>query len=405
MKKRLIVILGDSLLLTFLGLIYAWSVFKKPLAAANGWNDSQLTWTFTICMFLFCLGGFAGAKISQKISQRTATWICGAVIGISFVLLGYIDSLWQLYVLYGVAVGFSTGIIYNCVLSTGNKWFPDKAGLIAGLLLMFFGAGSLILSPVSNYLISSFGLKTAFLIIGIAFAIIVFLAGFCVVSPTKGELNIPMIAAKSDKVEKQYTPKQMIKTSDFWFYFIWCMLGTAIGIAVVGQVFTVSSFMGLNDSSSALIVSLFAVSSGIGRFCFGYFYDRKGRLLTTVIISVMYIIGGISFLFGLEIASIVLVTVGFFFIGTAYGAVTPTNANFARSFFGNENYPTNFSIINFNLLIAVFLGQFIGSTLYMKTGGYTAMAAAVTITSVILFAVQFFIGKRSNDLTSIAEEK
>lgn len=73
MKKRLIVILGDSLLLTFLGLIYAWSVFKKPLAAANGWNDSQLTWTFTICMFLFCLGGFAGAKISQKISQRTAT--------------------------------------------------------------------------------------------------------------------------------------------------------------------------------------------------------------------------------------------------------------------------------------------------------------------------------------------
>ena len=73
--------------------------------------------------------------------------------------------------------------------------------------------------------------------------------------------------------------------------------------------------------------------------------------------------------------------------------VTPTNANFARSYFGNKNYATNFSLINFNLLVTVFLGQFVGSTLYMKTGSYTATATAVLILAVLSLILQFFIKK------------
>ena len=103
---------------------------------------------------MFCLGGFGGAQLSKRFSHRLITQICGGLIGFSFVLMGFMTSLWQIYVLYGVIIGFAVGIVYNCVLSTGNRWFPDKAGLIAGLLLMFFGAGSLILSPFSNLLLS-----------------------------------------------------------------------------------------------------------------------------------------------------------------------------------------------------------------------------------------------------------
>ena len=71
--------------------------------------------------------------------------------------------------------------------------------------------------------------------------------------------------------------------------------------------------------------------------------------------------------------------------------MTPTNANFARSFFGNKNYATNFSLVNFNLLVAVFLGQFVGSTLYMRSGGYLYTAIAITVIAALSLILQFFI--------------
>ncbi len=311
--------------------------------------------------------------------------------------MGFMTSLWQIYVLYGIVIGFAVGIVYNCVLSTGNRWYPDKAGLIAGLLLMFFGAGSLILSPISNALLSLFGLKISFTIIGIVFAAVLILGGINVRAPSKSEASLfsnaedTSIAKEKTFQVKDFEPKEMLKTANFWIYFIWCILVSAIGLAILGQIATLSSYVGMNETMCALMVSLFAVCSGVGRFFFGSFYDKKGRFLTMSIFGILFTLGGISMIIGVMNSSSLFTVFSLIFFGTAYGGVTPTNANFARSFFGNRNYATNYSLVNFNLLVAVFLGQFVGSTLYMKTGGYFATAVAITVISVASLFLQFFI--------------
>ena len=396
MKKRLFIILSDSILLIFLGLVYAWSVFKKPLSLAYGWNDSQLTWTFTICMFMFCLGGFGGAQLSKRFSHRLITQICGGLIGFSFVLMGFMTSLWQIYVLYGVIIGFAVGIVYNCVLSTGNRWFPDKAGLIAGLLLMFFGAGSLILSPFSNLLLSKLGTRIAFVVIGILFAAVLILGGLNVRVPSEDESKTLLGEVKTNtnktaSSSRDYEPKEMMKTANFWIYFVWCILVSAIGLALLGQIATVSASVGMKDTACALMVSLFAVFNGVGRFFFGSFYDKKGRGLTMTIFGILFILGGILMILGVKLGSALPIVLSLVLFGIAYGGVTPTNANFARSFFGNKNYATNFSLVNFNLLVAVFLGQFVGSTLYVRSGGYLYTAIAITVIAVLSLILQFCV--------------
>lgn len=393
MKKRYLILASDSILLIFLGLVYGWSVFKKPLEAAYGWNDSQLTWTFTICMFMFCIGGFLGAELSKKISHKILTIISSFAIGLSFVLMGFMTSLWQIYVLYGVVVGFVVGLVYNCVLATGNKWFPDKGGFIAGLLLMFFGAGSLFLSPLSNFLIAKYGLKIAFIIIGAMFLLVLLGTAFQVVAPKENELGDIKSAAQA----KQYIDvetRDMIKSRNFWIYFFWCVIVSSIGLALLGQIATISGSVGLDSGKSALMVSLFAVFNGLGRFFFGGFYDKYGRLPTMTIFGLFFSIASIVLWIGVTNLSSVLIIISFVFYGLAYGGVTPTNANFARSYFGNKNYATNFSIVNFNLLLSVFFSQYIGSTLYMKTGGFAATAIALTVLSVISLIMQFFITKQ-----------
>ena len=316
MKKRYRVLVSDSFQLIFLGLVYAWSIFKKPLAAVYGWNDSQLTWTFTISMFMFCIGGFAGAQLSKRVPTMVITWVCAVLMGGSFVLMSTMTALWQIYVLYGVVIGFSVGAVYNCILATGNRWFPDKGGLIAGLLLMFFGVGSLILSPLSNMLMESFGIKHAFMIIGIVFLLIFIMGGFFVVAPNEKESEeLRSLIASKDTAAKTMPPdfetKEMLKTPGFWLYMCWCVMVSSIGIALLGQIATISEFVGMTGAKAALMVSLFAVFNGLGRLFFGGFYDRRGRLVTMTIFGAFFLLGGIALLLGVTRATATLIIISF----------------------------------------------------------------------------------------------
>ncbi|WKY46083.1 hypothetical protein Q5O14_08300 [Eubacteriaceae bacterium ES2] len=49
------------------GLVYAWTVLQAPIAMMyKEWTKSQLSVTFTIIMFCFCLGGFLGGVMQKK---------------------------------------------------------------------------------------------------------------------------------------------------------------------------------------------------------------------------------------------------------------------------------------------------------------------------------------------------
>ena len=54
-------------LLLFLGLIYAWSVFRGPLMEDIGAGVAN---TFTITMIMFCFGGLLGGIVNGKASPK-----------------------------------------------------------------------------------------------------------------------------------------------------------------------------------------------------------------------------------------------------------------------------------------------------------------------------------------------
>ena len=60
-----------TLMMLFLGSIYAWSYFKQALSAVFPmWNQKQLSMTFTIMMILFAIGGLLGGKLTKTIKHR-----------------------------------------------------------------------------------------------------------------------------------------------------------------------------------------------------------------------------------------------------------------------------------------------------------------------------------------------
>ena len=179
------VVVGVAVLL-FSGMVYAWSVLSGPIAAEfPQWSQSQLSLTFTIVMALFCLGGMTGGFLSGKVSQKIYLWVSAALFLVGFFMASRIQSLAGLYISFGVICGFASGLSYNGVLSTVGKWFPDKQGLISGILLMGFGLSSFLVGKIYQAATpDTIGAwRTSFLVLGIVTAVVMALCGFLLEKP------------------------------------------------------------------------------------------------------------------------------------------------------------------------------------------------------------------------------
>src|SRR4026207_2564720 len=91
------------------------------------------------------------------------------VVGLGFFLTSLTRSLPLLYVVFGVIVGAGNGFGYATPIPVASKWFPDKRGLVVGLMVGGYGASSAIIGPLASNLIASIGWRTTFQILGIAF--------------------------------------------------------------------------------------------------------------------------------------------------------------------------------------------------------------------------------------------
>ncbi len=56
-----------------------------------------------------------------------------------------------------------------------------------------------------------------------------------------------------------------------------------------------------------------------------------------------------------------------------FGGGSPTIANFVRSFYGSENFAMNYSMLNFNSVVASIISQFISGHVLNVTGSYYVM--------------------------------
>lgn len=131
------------------GLVYAWSVLSMPLAAYfTEWTKAQMSLTFTICMMFFCFGCMAGGMTAGKLNVKIHVRLSGALFFAGFFIAGRANSPAVLYLGYGALCGFASGFVYNAVLSTMSGWFPDKQGLISGILLMGFGISSFLVGKI-----------------------------------------------------------------------------------------------------------------------------------------------------------------------------------------------------------------------------------------------------------------
>ena len=400
-KNPVPILICGTVMLLFLGLIYAWSIFRIPLSAMfPDWSKTQISMTFTISITFFCVGGFLSGRLLSILKARTVVWVSAALILIGFGLISFLlnsasssGSLVVMYVCYGVLGGGGVGFSYNAILSTVNRWFPGRVGMASGILLMGFGVGGLVLGSAVNLLIKNLGIETSFLILGIGMAAILFLLSFVIRKPeavlqprppapadgneaAKDEHGAP--TGKTEGAQKNgsparafpaepgnYTLSETLRTSSFW---VFCSWGVAIaigGLLVINSAANITVYYGASPILG-LIVSVF---NGVGRPFNGVMFDRFGRRIAMWINTLIMLAAGAMLLLGDLTGQILFVLLGLPLMGVSYGGAPALTSATINAFYGPRYFPLNFAAATLELIPAAIIGPLVSGGLEEAAGG------------------------------------
>ncbi|HMF66653.1 MAG TPA: MFS transporter, partial [Phyllobacterium sp.] len=110
-------------------------VLIVPLEKEFGWETKQIATAFSIRLLLFGLMGPFAAAFMNYFGVRKV--VCVALVLITAGLFASLamTEIWQLILLWGVVVGFGTGLTAMVLGATvAARWFTERRGLALGML-------------------------------------------------------------------------------------------------------------------------------------------------------------------------------------------------------------------------------------------------------------------------------
>src|ERR1700688_934487 len=246
-----------------LGAVYAWSIFRIPLARQFGWSIPEVTLTFTISIFVLGISAFFGGLWLNRRGPRIVALTGGVLYGVGVFLASFSDhGLWWLYLSYGVIGGIGLGFSHIVPVAVLVKWFPDRRGLITGIAVGGFGAGALVTAPVATRLIQSVGVLQTFAYLGIAYLVITMATGYFMQNPPDGwkpEGWVPSTTQTKQRAALDYTLGGALKTWQWWALWTLLFLNTSAGISIISQ--ESPMFQEIGKASAVVAAGMVGVAS------------------------------------------------------------------------------------------------------------------------------------------------
>jgi OFA family oxalate/formate antiporter-like MFS transporter len=337
-NNRWVIAIAGVFLQIALGAVYAWSVFRIPLAKQFGWSISEVTLTFTISIFVLGFAAFFGGLWLNRKGPRVVALTGGALYGLGVFLASFSHHLWWLYLSYGVIGGIGLGFGYIVPVAVLVKWFPDRRGLITGIAVGGFGAGALITAPVATRLIQTIGVLNTFAYLGIAFLIVTVVAGLFMQNPPEGwkpEGWRPSAIQTSQRAGHDFTLGEAFKTWQWWALWLLLFLNTCAGISIISQEAPIfEELTGVSALVAGSMVGLASIGNAAGRVFWAWLSDSITRRAT---FFTMFLIQVVLFWFLPNIASASLMTIIAFVVLLCYGGGFGTMPAFTADYFGSRN--------------------------------------------------------------------
>ncbi|GAH36150.1 unnamed protein product, partial [marine sediment metagenome] len=163
----IIVLAGFFLQVVGWGLCSTFGIFFNPLLIEFGWTRAMISGAFSLSFLILGFISIIVGGLNDRLGPRMIMVVCGLFLGSGYLLMSQLNTIWQLYLFYGVIVGIGMSGMDVLSLSTIARWFVRRRGMMSGIVKAGAGIGMAIMPPIANWLISSYGWRTSYFIVGI----------------------------------------------------------------------------------------------------------------------------------------------------------------------------------------------------------------------------------------------
>lgn len=387
LRKRWGYLFMAILLLLFMGIGYAFSIFVVPIENDLGLTRADTSFVFTLCFVCFATGSLITGFLVQKISSALLLRIAACMFCGGFMLSSRVTVLWQLYFTYSICVGFSIGIAYNITVSILPMYFHDKVGIATGMLLMGFAMSTTLLGPICEAGMSLWGWKEMFFILGICGVVVLAAASVIIHSPTEEQREHLTQKKQSVKHDRELPPSGILKTKLYYvFLTIYITIG-GVGMSLINHgAMTLQEDLSVSASAAVLLVGIVCLFNGVGRVAWGVIYDRIGGSSCLKCLGILLVGSMLMILLSLVVLSPVMFGVGMGVALFCYGGSSSLAPILVRTLFGEQYFSMNFAVTNIGTIILSCVPALIG-TLQMIFGNYQVPYMFLLGLSVIALAM------------------
>lgn len=124
-------------------------VLMEPLEREFGWDRTTTSGAVSLNLVLYGLTAPFAAALMERWGVKRVVASALLVVGGASGLTTVMTSAWQLWLLWGVAIGVGTGsmaLVFGAIVA--NRWFTRHRGLVVGVFSAANATGQLVFLPV-----------------------------------------------------------------------------------------------------------------------------------------------------------------------------------------------------------------------------------------------------------------
>ncbi len=351
------------------GILYSWSILKKAMVADWGWTNTDASLPYTVAVAILAFSTIFAGRAQDKIGPRKVALTGGLLFGFGLLASGFALSPLIMMVTFGIVGGIGIGLGYAATTPCAIKWFdPSKKGLISGIVVSGVGLSPVYIAPLTEYLIGTYGIKEAFIILGIIAIVITLIFSLFLVNPPADYLpKKPISQSKPLSAILDMEWSFMIKTKQFYILWLAYMLAGTAGLMLLGHLASIAATQAGWQAGFILVVIL-SVFNALGRVIGGLLSDKLGRTTAMLMVFLIQAVNMVGFIYYASIPGLI---VGSVVAGLAYGALFSLFPATTADFFGIKNLGVNYGLIFTGWGIAGVVGPLLGGIVADQTGNYT----------------------------------
>jgi MFS family permease len=361
------------------GLHSSFGVFYVALLDTFHWSRGATAGVFSMVLTVDAiLSPVVGHLLDRYGTKKIAAAGCLALAAGLF-LSSSIHSLWQLYIFFGLfaAIGITfTGMVPHIFLI--SEWFASNRASAIGFVYAGTGVGILLLAPLSEWLLSTWGWARAFQTFAVI--VLILLLPLVVIFYQHGPHGEKLRSKKeSSRSANQWTAKLALRSLQFWLLFfarICAASGTTV--IVTHQVAHVVD-VGYSKLLAASIFGFAGITSSFGRVVFGFIADLLSKQAAYTLNIVMTLIGVGALMILRDPSQTWLLYVYVIFFGIGFGSRAVIFSALTADIFSGKGFGSILGYSTVAVGVGGALGSWLGGAFYDWTGSYLVSFALSAI--------------------------